>query len=195
MDLGPGLYSAAATPADDIETQEEAAYVDDENKTEAEWARERAAPTSTPTIPEQAVEPPEEDKPGLLEKVAGWAIDIGGSFLPGPLGTVYSIANGGLMLTGNPTIGAKGADVIFDALGENQYQPGSTRQRDQDAGVWESADNGTPTWRRFANKYINLNETPETPEVPESNVGYNIPYVDRPTPKERWVDARDTYYG
>jgi hypothetical protein len=191
MDLGPGLYSAAAPPADDVETQEDA-YVDDENKTEAEWAKERAAPASTPTVPEQAVEPPEE-KTSFPEKVAGWLIDGFGGLLPQPFGTGFAVVNGGLMLTGNPTIGQKGADVIFDALGENQYQPGSTRQRDQGAGVWESVD--TPTWRRFASKYINLDETPTTPEEPESNVGYNIPYVDRPTPKERWIDNRDTYYG
>ena len=45
---------------------------------------------------------------------------------------------------------------------------------------------------RFASRYIDLDETPEEPE---SNVGYNVPYVDRPTPKERWIDNRDSYAG
>jgi len=181
IDMGPGNYAPAApTPADDVVTQ-----------TPGYETETPAFPSTTPNrsrSPAPAKDA-QEEVDSLGEQVLAGGLDVLGGLIPG-VGTAISVANVGLMLTGNKTIGQRLADAIFS--GDNQYEPGSTPQR-------EGSGDGKPRRRRssdFASKYLRPAVVDDGDQVDQPSEDTPWLEVDgRPTPKQKWVDARNTYAG
>ena len=109
-------------------------------------------------------------------------IDVLASALPG-VGTAATVANLGLALTGNPTIG----ESVVDYVGRhpNQYEPGQTATRPGGGGRNEDQDlrGGVPPKQKkkkkktFEEKYL---------ETATSDVW-------RPTPTQKWVTETEIY--
>ncbi|WP_143748326.1 hypothetical protein [Mesorhizobium carmichaelinearum] len=129
------------------------------------------APTSAPAVaPTAAPAPPAPPRQrSLAEKIAAGAVDAGLGMIPG-IGTPVSLVNGGLALTGNPTLGDRlvGSFVTGEGAGAGS-----------DSGANRAGSSGRDQFKN----------TSTVPKESKSFEDRYIKFVDptkRPTPAERW---------
>jgi hypothetical protein len=158
---------------------DETDYIDDETVPIGTTPTAPAAPTSLPGA--TAATP----KAGLGEQVLAGGIDILGGMIPG-VGMGVSLANAGLMVMGKPSIGQS---LAHDILHGDRSTVAMEKRSERGEGY------SGPASKRFASKYMGSGRKPDEPEsqVDNSAAEATIPYVKRPTPKERFIDARDVY--
>lgn len=162
---------------------DEDTYVDDETVPIADLPEHPSAPRPSAPVGPAATPSKKETDDSIAEVVVAGGLDILGGMVP-VFGTGLSVVNAGLAITGRQTIGQRIADYIFDGEFDHGNQ-GVSRRAERGGGTeWFKSE-------RFIGKYLRAE-----PEEPETQVGSGwVETTGRPTPKERYIDARDTYAG